>query len=263
MPNRNNYVGGSDAKKILDGDWHTLYQIKKEIVPAEDLSNKFNVQLGIYTEPFHAAWLNAHMGYDLEAAVFTKHIDHPRIAGTVDFINKTDGFPLDAKHTNERSTEDSLKKWYLPQMAHYCNVYGADHIYLSAIMGNKDPVVFKWTPDPDYLSNLLELELQFWWHVANDSPPEIVPTAKLARTRAEGIEGLKVNDLRTVTMQGNNEWGAAADIYKQSIGVAAAFDSAKKALKLLVEDDVREASGNGVTIKRDARGSLRITEDKS
>ena len=44
-------IGGSDATRIMRGDWLSLYNEKVGLTKPEDLSNVFRVQLGILTEP--------------------------------------------------------------------------------------------------------------------------------------------------------------------------------------------------------------------
>ena len=55
--NRANGIGGSDAMRIMSGDWNSLYREKLGIDEPADLSNVFKVQLGTWTESFHLQWL--------------------------------------------------------------------------------------------------------------------------------------------------------------------------------------------------------------
>ena len=50
-------VGGSDAKRIIDGDWHTLWLEKTKRVEQVDLSDVLPVQMGIITEKLNLDWL--------------------------------------------------------------------------------------------------------------------------------------------------------------------------------------------------------------
>ena len=52
-------LGGSDANTILSGDADRivrLWQLKRQEVPEEDLSDKLQVALGSWTEPFNRQW---------------------------------------------------------------------------------------------------------------------------------------------------------------------------------------------------------------
>lgn len=53
---RHLYIGSSDARAILSGDWDRLYREKKGLIDREDLSDKFHVRLGEIVEPFHIDW---------------------------------------------------------------------------------------------------------------------------------------------------------------------------------------------------------------
>ena len=53
---RNEYIGGSDVAKIMSGDWYDLWLEKTGQVKHPDLSDVFQVQLGIVTEAFNIEW---------------------------------------------------------------------------------------------------------------------------------------------------------------------------------------------------------------
>ena len=46
-------IGGSDASKIMNGEWHELWEIKTGRKEDADLSDVFHVQLGHATEKFN------------------------------------------------------------------------------------------------------------------------------------------------------------------------------------------------------------------
>ena len=52
-------LGGSDANVLLSGDPDRilqLWQLKRQEVPEEDLSDRLQVALGSWTEPFNRQW---------------------------------------------------------------------------------------------------------------------------------------------------------------------------------------------------------------
>ena len=52
-------IGGSDANVLLSGDTDRivrLWQLKRQEVPEEDLSDRLQVALGSWTEPFNRQW---------------------------------------------------------------------------------------------------------------------------------------------------------------------------------------------------------------
>lgn len=261
MQDRTGYIGGTDAKRILDGDWYILYEEKLGIRQPEDLTHKFNVQLGIYTESFHADWL--HTYHQLDVAEPTNeqvsHAQYPYMRARIDrWLDCKQTF-LELKHTNERATPDSLLEWYLPQLAHYCNVMGVNSCWLSAITGNQEPQPFEVRPSREYREELLGHMIRFWWHVENKVPPEIIPKNALHRTRNK-LSDTQLNGMRVVDMTGSNEWATHAQTWLDTKDAHAAHEAAKKGIKEMVPDNARIATGYGVTVKRSRANALLISE---
>ncbi len=257
---RKGFIGGTDAKRILEGEWHKLWMEKTGRQEPENLGGVFRVQLGIWTEEFHLDWINRRD--DLALVPMANRVHHPKhtfMAANIDRWSGTLHTFVDSKHSNGFATKESMAEMYQPQFAHYCNVFDVDHGYLSFIAGNDDPVVFKITPSKAYRDELIEHELRFWWHVLEDVAPDIIPKAGLART-AGRAKDVRLDDMRTVDMSGNNKWADFAVDYIVHAESATKFEAAKKGLKELVEKDVREATGHGIKIKRTAAGSLLISE---
>ena len=102
MHERTGYLGGTDAKRILDGDWFVLYEEKVGIRQPEDLTHKFQVQLGIYTEPFHADWLATYHQLDVVEPMQEQvsHTLYPYLRARIDrWLDCKDTF-LELKHSN-------------------------------------------------------------------------------------------------------------------------------------------------------------------
>ncbi len=53
---RKGFIGGSDAVKIMNGDWIELWEIKTGRIESPDLSKNLAVQMGILTEDFNISW---------------------------------------------------------------------------------------------------------------------------------------------------------------------------------------------------------------
>jgi len=70
-----------------------------------------------------------------------------------------------------------------------------------------------------------------------------------------------VDAVRRVDMTGNNAWANFANqLQLNSVGKKL-YDEAASGLKGLMEEDMAEAYGYGVSIKRDKRGALRLKGD--
>ena len=253
---RKGFIGGSDAKRILDGDWHQLWLEKTGRAEPENLDHQFNVQLGVFTEPFHLRWLEKYHGFEFEKNLrFWMHRDHKWMQANVDgWCEVRDTF-IDVKHSNARANRESMVEWYQPQMAHYCNVVGKNSGWLSYIAGNAAPDFFEIEPSIAYRKQLLDAELAFWWHVTEDTDPYI-ETPIDTKLAAE----VKIDAMRVVDMTGSNAWADYAAAYLAFKDTAGVFEQAKAGLKKLVEADVRVARGHGINIKRSKSGSLLISE---
>jgi len=254
---RTTFIGGSDAARIIKGDWLSLWNEKTGKVQPEDLSNQFNVQLGKWTEPFHRNWVAEKiLETDIDVCVGQNpHQEHDFIRAQLDgWLPAVDTF-IEFKHSNSNTTLDSGLEWWLPQLAHYCAVMGRNECYISYIAGNTGPNVHKITVPDDYIDNLILKELEFWWHVTEDQPPADRPAPSEG---GSSVAGLLIDDMRTVDMDGNNMWADMARTLVDTKPIVDAHEAAKKGIKSLIDDDVREAFGHGVVIRRDKRGSLRL-----
>lgn len=254
---RSSFIGGSDAGRIIHGDWLSLWQEKTKRAGQPNLSDQFNVQLGTWTEPFHRKWVQDKVLFTpIEVCIEQiRHEEHDFIRAQLDgWMDEHNTF-IEFKHTNSTTTLDSGLDWWLPQLAHYCAVLDINECYLSFIAGNTGPNVHKITVPQDYIDNLILKELEFWWHVTEDTEPADRPSSGEG---GSSVPGVLVDDMRTVDMAGNNMWADMARTLVDTKPIVDAHEAAKKGIKSLIEDDVREAHGHGVSIKRDKRGSLRL-----
>ena len=254
---RTGFIGGSDARRIIEGDWLALYEEKVGIRQPADLSSIFRMQLGVWTEPFHFAWLRDKMLMKLETKA--SHIQHPSLPWCQASIDgwwlEHDTF-VELKHTNERASVRSMSETYQPQIAHYCAVFGVTHGYLSFIAGNNDPVLCKVEPSRTYIDELVDLETAFWWHVENQiAPDEHLHAEQFAEVHAQA-RNIKVDGMRFVDMTGNNHWADLALAYVETKDSRDIHERAKDEMKKLVPRDAAEATGHGVKIKRNKAGSL-------
>jgi len=255
---RKKFLGSSDAKRVMEGDWFSLYQEKTGAVEPVDLTDVFIVQLGIQTEAFHIDWLNKHHGFEITPVGRRSHPEHKWLTCLIDGWDNIKAAPVELKHTNAFNDNQNLVNTYKAQIALQQAITGSNTIYMSAIMGNKEPEPFKVTIPKEYIDEVVTQCVNFWWHVENKVPPEelIADLPVLEPT-------ILIDDMRVVDMEGNNEWASAANDYMISLEAAGINDTAKKTLKDLVEKDVREASGYGITFKRSKNGALRMSVDKS
>jgi predicted phage-related endonuclease len=249
-------IGGTDAKRILEGDWLPLYMEKIGEVEPVDLSNEWKPRLGLETEALHAWWHAKQEKVECQlipGAVVSQDI--PWLFASLDRYLPLYDEPLEMKHTFAANNMRDCATTYMPQLQTQLLVTGCSRLRFSIIRGNEPPIWAYVDRDQNYIDAMLPMLKQFWWHVENRIAPEIAEvtdTTQLARSVP--LNGFKVYD-----MTGNNEWAMSCATYIVEADAADRYEKAKAQLKKSVPADASEASGYGVTIKRDARGALRFS----
>ena len=259
-------LGGSDATRIMRGDWHTLWLEKTGRSTSEDLSNVLPVQLGSWTEEFNRQWFQR----QTEITVVTggcENLVHPEH----DWMRaNTDGFTADlsptedpdeftaaktgifeAKHVNQFKTLEECVSDYYAQMHHYMMVTGFYKCTLSVLFGNLRWEYHTVEFDPDYADQLMQMEQAFWQHVIDDEEP-VNPAAEKKKVR---LDGMKVRSYAK-----SKGWSKAAATWTKNRSAVSEFKGAEKELKSMVGDDVRTAFGDGIYINKSKTGSLTIRE---
>ena len=251
---RRAYIGGSDANIILSGDAERIARLvaeKRGEAGPEDLSRSLPVQLGIWTEQFNRIWYTLNTGSQVTGVdeVWT-HRDHYFIKARLDGFVEAQDAVFEAKHVNPFGNIENVVQKYMPQLHHYMMVTGRRMAILSVLIGTQRWECFTVDFDAEYADLLLNAELQFWANVQNGGSVEAV-TAEPPKPREAKLK---------VDMTGHNEWAALADTWLATNEAARSNVAAKDGLKKLLADDVAEAFGHGVTIKRGAKGALTIRE---
>jgi len=260
--NRNQGIGGSDAMKIMAGDWFRLWQEKTQRALPPDLSDVFAVQLGKCTEHLHIEWFSRRQGFAVDAEQdYHRHPNLDWMFAHLDaWLLPVETF-VEVKHCHANTTLRDRAEYYMPQLQHQMYVTGRQSCWFSVILGNAEPVAAEIQFELAYMEKLIELELAFWWHVDNDEPPHEAPAQQLA-AMAEAAADVHIDRLRRVQMDGNNHWTSLATEYLELKPSASRYDAVVKQIKELIEPDVGEAAGAGIQVKRDKKGSLRLTELK-
>ena len=246
-------VGGSDATKIMSGEWRDLWLVKTGRAEGDDLSRILAVQMGTFTEPFNRDWFSRETGLpvDTENCDHLVHQDHSFMRGNLDGRIAPDAI-LECKHVGAKFNMDEIAARYYWQLQHYMAVGGEQQTYLSVLFGNSkwDYTIIK--RDDKALADLIAQETEFWQHVTDDIEPEDrIPEGKVdVNTRA----------MREVDATGNNMWGTAAAQWLECRTSAKKFKDADADIKKLIEPDVRRMFGHGIEVKRASNGSLRIGE---
>ena len=258
-------IGGSDASKIMNGEWHELWEIKTGRKEDADLSDVFHVQLGHATEKFNLYWLKQNhqvglMTDDLSVVRSKEHDFMQCMPDALGVWNDGSHCGIDAKHTNQWSTTDVLYKRYYWQLTHNAVVTESTTCVISPIYGNQfgPPIVWELNAIDSY--RLIEAERTFWWHVENNIEP--VNGVHDILQGLSKIEIPPIDDMLEVDMEGNNEWASLAEDFKDNKEQHDKHAKAKKGIRSLIDDNVKLATGHGVTAKRGNDNRVRISIDK-
>jgi len=252
--NRKGFIGGSDCVKIMQGDWLNLWQIKTGRKESDDLSRNLAVQMGVHTEDFHLRWFEQERGVRLTGhqTEFKAKIGDIPCVGTVDAM--LDNNIVEAKHTNSYNTLKKASDYYMPQLQMYMHLADVEGAYLTCIFGNSDWDFVHVARDKEYFNSMWAVVSDFWGYVVRDEEPIGVDTPTLS------TDGIKMDDMVARDASLDNAFIDAAVTYIQGYEQNRVFENAKKDLKNMVGDNEREVYCDYLTIKRDKRGSLRITK---
>lgn len=253
-PDRNSFIGGSDANIILGGQDEAvlrLWREKRGELDPVDLSDVLPVAMGVWTEDFNRQWYEKMTGFDVsqQQASFTCPKNRWRRC-TIDGFIDANFSVWEAKHTNAFAKSEDVLERYMPQLQHNMAVVGCERAEMSVIFGNHKFEIFEVAADWLYQRELLQAEKAFWACVLNGTQPVAaeVPPAP----RPVGV--------REICLQGHNSWASAAADWLQYREAAKSHSAASTALKSLVEDDVARAFGHGIEAKRSKSGAITIRE---
>jgi hypothetical protein len=257
--NRLGFLGGSDMRRIMSGDWLKLWEEKTGRVESDDLSKVLPVQLGSYTEQFNLDWFAQEYQVEIKDSQreFKLNWNGVPLKGQVDGrINRSHDMPdiIECKHTYEMNRMESCLQMYMPQMQFYMWLAQSNGCYLSVIFGNRRWESVYVQLDWDYIHKMQVHITEFWRLVREDIRPfndEDVPPIS--------IDKIKVDGLVRRDASSDNEFISRCHDYIEQEQNAKLFESAKADLKAMVGDDEREVYCDLLTIKRDKRGSLRVT----
>ena len=250
------FIGGSDARRIMEGDWHTLWLEKTGQQQPADLSDNLAVQLGVHTEDFNIRWFKEHYlqndHFVHEQHRFAENVGEVFCRGTVDgYISELNAI-LECKHTYDRNNMESCIRQYMPQVQFYMMVSQTERCYLSVLFGNRRYECVCIERNDDYIERMMVHISEFWHHVTQ----KIEPSGK--QTTSLPTDHIPVDNMTRRDATGDNEFISKCHDYIEQEANAKLFESAKADLKAMVGQYEREVYCDLLTIKRDKRGALRI-----
>jgi predicted phage-related endonuclease len=249
-------IGGSEAKIVWSGDWYDLWLRKTGQAPDIDLGKSLPAQIGIWTEPFNAAWFEREAGWPVDRSVVGRTLVHP---GAEWMLYSPDGLVTiedkkgvwQAKHTNPFGDERDIVNESYPQLQHEMEVAGLDFAILSVLYGNSKFRFWRVERDADFVAQLMEMEAEFWEHVVSRKPPS-------NRAAGAAVKTVDPSEFKTRDFTRDNEGADAAARWLETAEAAAKHDAAADDLKAKMDADVGFAFGHGVVAVRNRKGAVTV-----
>jgi len=166
-------IGGTDANKLVHGEWLDLYDEKTGRAEPVNLDDVLPVQMGITTEQFNREWFTkkTDMKIDIQMSPIWYN-DY--IYGSLDGIVHNNYAVFEAKHTHAFNTSAKKKvefvDKYYPQLQHYMLVSKLPKAYLSIFFGNMHYEYVEVLEDRKFQSMLLKAYKYFWDAVQKKKP---------------------------------------------------------------------------------------------
>ena len=203
-----NTISGTDAARIVAGDWKNLYYEKKGVTEREDLSHVLPVQMGIHTESFNREWYKKQTGLEVTDPVYVQSKSHKNLVGSLDglaYDPKADQLSVwDAKHSNAFMKAEKLFERYYPQMQHYMLVTELNNAILSVFYGNMKWEELHIGEDKDFQWSLLKAELVFLKMLEeNQEPPDHMDWDNFKKEQTNGKGNITISVLSELEKTGN------------------------------------------------------------
>jgi len=260
-------IGGSDAKRVWDGDWLNLWQEKTGKVEQADLSDVLPVQIGIATESVNLDFLERKLNKKITRSInipqdkhMTSNVDGIIIDDEEESVvyggmKKKEDIIVEAKHTYDNNTLENVAKYYYPQLQHYLMHTKTNEIYLSVIFGNNKHDYTSIESDPEFQKELYKREAAFWKFVETNTEP--VGFEDLIDSTPDNIP---LDGMVKMDMSANKKWITHAESLVKYKPTVDAYEIEKKAIKQLVPNDCRLAIGNGIQVSRNKKGYLTLKQ---
>jgi predicted phage-related endonuclease len=249
---RRTFIGGSDARVIMDDDEAALvrlWQEKRGESDPLDLSANLIVQLGKATEELNRRWYERNTGKVV--GNMQRRVRHGALrwmAATLDGIVESTGAVFEAKFMLPWSfSEEGACEKYMPQLQHNMWVVGTRTSVLSVITGGGKWIEIGVSADPLYQHLLITAEKKFWRCVQTGERPHLFGVEP-PRPRIEAV--------RIVDMSSSNSWAEFAAVFRRTRDAHLEHENAKAELKRIMPEDAKEAIGHGLRAKRSKSGAV-------
>ncbi len=252
---RMGYIGGSDAVKIMQGNWHELWLEKTGKTQPKDLSDIFRVQLGVATEAFNIKWFEQQYekqcAYQVEAM---KDYEGLSLKGTLDgvVLNETGGLSnvgVECKHVNSFKSFQDQVLYYTPQLQLYMFVADLEAMYFSVIQGN-EWTCSKISRNEAEIHRMIPILKDFWKLVISGKEP----VANIPDRTLKVVDSIAIDDLIARDASKENHFTELAEKFISSKVEHDNHNKVKAELKGMLADNEREVFNNSLSIKRTKSG---------
>ena len=268
-------VGGSDAPKIIRGEWYDPWLDKTGQVEPKAIMSDWNYAWRMATETLQMDWHEHKTGtrviYRGEVIVSERY---PFMRCTLDGWDDALHVPINAKQLSKWTKE--AREWaiehYTPQIVHEAIVTGAEYGLLSLLHGEKEPEILKIEVNPIFAADLICAEEAFWGYVQRREPPPDAPALKVPMLASE-MKKLRTIDVPLnpddpvfqAMMQRDNWLPECLEAMGGWATTKAAHDRneiLRKTTIALIPEDVGEVRRGRIKARRDTSGAIRMTLEK-
>lgn len=183
--NRHLYIGGSDIAKVMGlSRWGTplsLWAEKTGKIPPKDLSNIEAVELGNDLEDFVANKFSQKTGKAVRRSPKVyQHPQYPYMVAHIDrLVTGTDEL-LECKTCSffkkDEWEGEEIPQEYILQVIWYLGITGRKVGYIAVLIGGQSFKYKKIDFDSELFDKMVESAKDFWQHVQDDTPVDIVAT---------------------------------------------------------------------------------------
>lgn len=183
--NRHLYIGGSDIAKVMGlSRWGTplsLWAEKTGKIPPKDLSNVEAVELGNDLEDFVANKFSQKTGKAVRRSPKVyQHPQYPYMVAHIDrLVTGTDEL-LECKTCSffkkDEWEGEEIPQEYILQVIWYLGIAGRKVGYIAVLIGGQSFKYKKIEFDSELFDKMVESAKDFWQHVQDDTPVDIVAT---------------------------------------------------------------------------------------
>lgn len=182
---RRKFIGGSDAAAIMGlSRYKGAYQLWLEKTgreEQEDISEKESVRFGVLLEGTVAQeWARRHNAKVRRVNERIVHHDFPFIRAQID-RRIVGGGILECKTASLRFADewtDTMPVHYWVQVQHQLMVTGIDEAWVACLVGGQELKEYHVPRNEEFISAMIEKELEFWDCVTEDTPPEATTVAE-------------------------------------------------------------------------------------